>query len=181
MRVGNSQEAVDLLHTAEKILLMANSTLNAAVCVQEIGRIYYLQEEYSAAKAHLTKANEKFDALGSVQRLITNAYYLAWVEFREGNSQEARQILKGAKQYFAVEKGYYQAMYARCLGEFAFHEGDEEGAAVLFAQAQEGLEALGFTSQKADQEIREQDSEGWRWFRGGRHTDDAHRVEEGGT
>jgi tetratricopeptide (TPR) repeat protein len=181
MRVGNLQQALALLHTAEKSLLMVNSTLNAAICVQDIGCIYYRQEEYSAAKAHLTKAKEKFDALGSVERLISSSYYLAWVEFREGNSQGARQILKEAKRWFSSEIGYWQTIYTRGLGEFAFQEGDEEGAAVLFAQVQEEFEAIGFTSQKADKNMREQDSEGWRWFRGGRHTDDADRVEGGGT
>jgi tetratricopeptide (TPR) repeat protein len=137
--------------------------------VQRIGRIHYFQKEYSAAKAHLTKAKEKFDAVGSVEHLILNSYYLAWVGSREGNSQEAKQILKEAKQSFAEENGYLQAVCARSLGEFAFHEGDEESAAVLFAQAQETFEAMGSTSQSMDNSINKEDSEGWRWFRGGRH------------
>jgi tetratricopeptide (TPR) repeat protein len=148
----------------------------AAQCVQGIGRIHYLQKEYSAAKAHLTKAKEKFDALASVEHLKRNAYYLAWVEFREGNNQEAKQILKEAKQSFAEENRYLQAMYSRSLGEFAFHEGDKDGAAMLFAQAQVAFEAMGLTSVDIYKEIEEEDSEGWRWFRDG-----ADRVEGGGT
>jgi tetratricopeptide (TPR) repeat protein len=149
---------------------MANSTLAAARCVQEIGRIHYLQKEHSAAKTNLTKAKEKFDALASIEDLKRDAYYLAWVEFREGNSQEAKQILKEAEQLFAEESGYWQAIYARGLGEFAYHEGDKDGAAMLFAQAQEGFEeAVGLTSQAMDIQIPEEDSEGWTWFRGSRH------------
>jgi tetratricopeptide (TPR) repeat protein len=168
MTVGNFPKAVDLQQKAEKFFLMANSTLAIAACMQEIGRIHYFQKEYSAAKTLLTKAKEKFDAIGSVEEL-TNAYYLAWVEFREGNSEEAKQILKEARQWFTEENGYLMAMYARSLGEFVFHEGDKDGAAVLFAQAQEAFEAVGFTWQKIDKEINEQDSDGWRWFHGGRH------------
>jgi cell division septum initiation protein DivIVA len=141
----------------------------AVQCVQEIGRIHYLQKEYSAAKTHLTIAKEKFDALGSIEGLITNANYLAWEEFREGNSQEAKQILKEAKRLFAEENGYSQAIHVRSLGEFAYHEGDKDGAATLFAQAQKVFEAAGLTSQAMDEDIEEEDSEGWRWFRGSRH------------
>jgi predicted negative regulator of RcsB-dependent stress response len=155
---------------------LANSTLAAAQCVQRIGRIHYLQKEYSTAKTNLTKAKEKFDALGSVKDLRINASFLAWVEFREGNNKEAKQIMKEAKQSFAEENGYWQAVYARSLGEFAFHEGDKDGAAMLFAQAQERFEAEGFTSQAIDKQIVEDDSEGWRWFRDG-----ADRVEGGET
>jgi tetratricopeptide (TPR) repeat protein len=165
----NFWHAIDLLQKAEKFYLMTNSTLQAAKCVQHIGRIHYLQKEYPAAKSHLTNAKEKFDAVGSGRDLIRNAYFLAWMEFREGNSQEAKQVFKEAKRWVAAENGYWQAMYSRSFGEFAFHECDKEGAAVLFAQAQQGFEAVGFTSQKIDKEIPEEDSEGWRWFRGGRH------------
>jgi tetratricopeptide (TPR) repeat protein len=167
--VRNFPKAIGLLQKAEKLFLMANSTLRAACCVQKIGNIQYLQKEYSAAKANLTKAKEKFDAVWSVRHLTRNAYYLAWVEFREGNSQEAKKILKEAKKWVTEGNGYWQAMYARSLGEFAFHEGDEDGAAVLFAQAQVEFEAMGLTSQKMDKEIVEEDSEEWRWFRGRRH------------
>jgi tetratricopeptide (TPR) repeat protein len=164
----NFPKALDLLQKAQKFYLMANSTLLAANCVQEIGHIQYLQKEYSAAKAHLTKAKEKFDAVWSVRHLISNAYYLAWVEFREGNSEEAKKILTEAKKWVSEGNGYWQAMYARTLGEFAFHEGDKNGATALFAQAQVEFEAVGLTSQKMDKEIPEEDSEGWRWFRGGK-------------
>jgi tetratricopeptide (TPR) repeat protein len=166
--VRNFPKALDLLQKADKSYLMVNSTLQAAECVQHIGRIKYLQKEYSAAKAYLTEAEEKFDAVGSIERQRLNALYLAWVEFRDGNSQEAKKILKEAKKWAAEVYGYWQAMYARSLGEFAFHEGDKEGAAMLFAQAQEGFEAMGSTSQQMDGSIDEEDSEGWRWFRGGR-------------
>jgi tetratricopeptide (TPR) repeat protein len=171
MAVRNFPKAPDLLQKAEKFYLVATSTLQAARCVQQIGRVNYCQKEYSAAKSHLTNAKEKFYAVGSVEDLIENAYYLAWVEFREGNDQleEAKQILKEARQWFAEEDEYWQAMYARSLGEFAFHEGDREGAGVLFAQAQKVFESEGFTSQKMDKEIPEEDSEGWRWFRGDGH------------
>jgi ATP/maltotriose-dependent transcriptional regulator MalT len=137
--------------------------------MERIGRMHYLQKEYSAAKTHLTKAKEKFNAAGSVERLIPNAYFLAWVEFREGNSQQAKQILKEAKQWVAEGNGYWQAMHVQSFGEFAFHEGDKEGAAMLFAQAQVEYEAVGLTSETIDKRIAVQDSEGWRWFRGGRH------------
>jgi tetratricopeptide (TPR) repeat protein len=168
MAVGNLTKALDLLQNAGKSYLIANSILAAAHSVQQIGRVNYYQKEYSAAKTHLTKAKEEFDTAWSIEDLIPNAYYLAWVGFREGNSQEAKQILKEAKQWFTEGNRYWQAMYARSLGEFAFHEGDKDEAAVLFAQAQEEFETMGFTSQKMDKEIPEEDSEGWRWFRGGR-------------
>jgi tetratricopeptide (TPR) repeat protein len=167
--VRNFPKALDLLQKAQKFFLMANSTLDAADCVQRIGHIFYFQKEYSSAKTHLAKAKEKFDAVGSVEDLTLNAYFLAWVEFREGNSQEAKKVLKEAKHWFAAENRYWEAMYARSLGEFASYEGDKKGAAVFFAQAQEAFEALGLTSHRMDNRIPEQDSEGWRWFRGGRH------------
>jgi tetratricopeptide (TPR) repeat protein len=167
--IRNFPKALELLQKAQKFCLMANSTLNLAECVQLIGRIHYFQKEYSAAKVHLTRARDEFDAVGSVKHLMEYAYYLAWVEFREGNSQEAKQIFTEAKQWFTEGNGYWEALYARSLGEFAFHEGDKDGAAVLFAQAQEGFEAVGLTSQRMDKSIPEQDSEGWRWFSGGRH------------
>jgi tetratricopeptide (TPR) repeat protein len=166
MAARNFMKAIDLLQKAEKSYLMENSTLKAASCVELIGRVNYYQKEYPAAKTLLTKAKEEFDAAGSIEDLIPNSYYLAWVEFREGNSQEAKQILKRAKQWFTEGNGYWQAMYARSLGEFAFHEEHYDGAGVLFAQAQEGFEALGFTSQNIDKKIPEEDSEGWRWFHG---------------
>jgi tetratricopeptide (TPR) repeat protein len=65
--------------------------------MKEIGRIHYFQEEYSAAKAHLTRAKDDFSTHRSIEDLIQTAYYLAWVEFREGNSQEANYILTEAK------------------------------------------------------------------------------------
>jgi tetratricopeptide (TPR) repeat protein len=166
MGVRNFPKALDLMQKAEKSYSMASSTLDVADCAQHIGRIYYLQKDYSVAKAHLTKAKEEFDAVGSVEDLMENAYYLAWVEFRGGNSQKAKQIFLEAKQWFTEEIGYWQAMYARSSGEFAFHQGDKDGAAALFAEAQKAFEAVGLTSQKMDKSIPEEDSEGWRWFRG---------------
>jgi tetratricopeptide (TPR) repeat protein len=165
--VRNFAKALDLLQKAEKFFSTVNSTLNAAECVERIGQVYYYQKEYSSAKAHLTKAKEEFDAVVSVRNLILNAFSLAWVEFREGNIQEAKKILKEAKKWVSEGNGYWQAMYARSLGEFAFHEGDKDGAAVLFAQAQESFEAMGSTSKRMDGSIKKEDSEGWRWFRGG--------------
>jgi tetratricopeptide (TPR) repeat protein len=131
MLIGNLSKALDLLQKGEKAHLMENATLAAANCVQEIGRIKYMQKEYSAAKAHITKAKEKFYAVGNVGHLPVNACYLAWVEFREGNSQEAKKILKEAKEWVTEGNGYWQAVYARSLGEFAFHEGDKESAAAF--------------------------------------------------
>jgi tetratricopeptide (TPR) repeat protein len=176
MAARNFPNALDLLQKAEKSYLMVNLNLDAAQCVEQIGRIRYYQKQHSAAKAHLTKAKEEFDMAGSVEDLIPNSYYLAWVEFREGNNQEAKQILKEARQWFAEEDGYWQAMYARSLGEFAFHEGDKESAAMFFAQAQGGFEAIDLTSQNMDKD--EENSEGWRWFVEA-DTDGSDRVEVG--
>jgi hypothetical protein len=105
---------------------------------------------------------------------------MSWVEFREGNYQEARDVLIEAKKLI-VEEGYdfWQAKYARSLGEFSFHEGDKEGAAVLFAEAQEKSEATGLIPRRMDKMVPEEDSEGWRWFRGAQmeHTEIAGQVD----
>jgi hypothetical protein len=80
----------------------------------------------------------------------------------EENSQKAKQILRDGTKLFTDGNAYWEAMYARSLAEFAFHEGEKEGAVVLFDKAQ--FDDLGLTSQKMDKFIREEYSEGWRWF-----------------